>query len=91
MYIFEINLKNSPSATCHNKVGEGGCFVFVVCMLWGFFRGGGMGEVSGRKSHELGGWGRGQRSFYSPSQGHSEEGVDFFREEDGGAVGWRSR
>lgn len=24
MYIFEINLKNSPSASCHNKDGGGG-------------------------------------------------------------------
>lgn len=49
--------------------GGGGCFVFVVCM--GFFLEG--GGVSGRKSQELGGWGRGQRSFYSPSQGHSHK------------------
>lgn len=29
MYIFEINLKNSPSAPCHNKEGRGSCvFVF---------------------------------------------------------------
>lgn len=55
MYIFEINLKNSPSATCHNKVrwGWGVCFVFVVCVVFFFlFKGGG---VSGRKSQEVGG------------------------------------
>lgn len=28
MYIFEINLKNSPSAPCHNKEGRE-CCVFV--------------------------------------------------------------
>lgn len=39
MYIFEINLKNSPSAPCHNKEGRESC-VFV-CL------GGG---VSGRKA-----------------------------------------
>ena len=33
MYIFEINLKNSPSALCHNKEGEVvACVCVYVCM-----------------------------------------------------------
>lgn len=49
MYIFEINLKNSPSAPCHNKEGRGSCM--FVCFLGG----GQVGQVSGRKSKEMDG------------------------------------
>lgn len=54
MYIFEINLKNSPSAPCHNKEGREQCVCLCVSSCSGGSAGGSMAGKQEKWTVEVG-------------------------------------